>query len=95
MGLLSFIKKRKRDPFAERKRLLLENGRITDGVIIDTETMPNGDEIVYYTYSLNGVEFESSELLNEEQLRDPLKFAPGAKVGVRYDPKNQGNSTLA
>jgi len=95
MGLFSFIKKRIRDPFEERQRLLLENGRITDGLIIDTETMPNGDEIVYYTYSLNGVEFESSELLNEEQRRDPLKFAPGAKVGIRYDPKNQGNSTLA
>lgn len=95
MGLFDFIKRKKRDPYAERRRILLETGRITDGTIIDTESMPNGDEIVFYTYSLNGVDFESSELLNEEQRRDPLKFAPGAKVGVRYDPKNQGNSTLA
>lgn len=74
---------------------MLENGRITDGVIIDTETRPNGDEVVFYVYSLNGVDFESSELLTDEQKLDPLKYAPGAKVGVRYDPKNQGNSTLA
>ena len=72
----------------------MANGRITDGRIIDTETNGRGDEIVFYLYTLNGVDFESSELLNEEQRRDPLRYAPGAKVGVRYDPKNQGNSML-
>lgn len=95
MGLFSFLRRKNRDPFAGRREYLLEYGRITDGVIIDTETRPNGDEVVYYIYSLNGVDFESSELLSDEQRRDPLKYAPGAKVGVRYDPKNQGNSTLA
>lgn len=95
MGLFSFLRGKKVDPFAGRREHLLEHGRITDGVIIDTETKPNGDEVVFYVYSLNGVDFESSELLSEDQKRDPLKFAPGAKVGVRYDPKNQGNSTLA
>ena len=95
MGLLSFLRRKKPDPFAGRQEELLKTGRITDGVIIDTETRPNGDEVVFYVYSLNGVDFESSELLSEEQRRDPLKFAPGAKVGIRYDPKNQGNSTLA
>ena len=87
-------KKQKIDIFAERKRFLIEHGRITDGRIIDSETTAQGQEIVYYTYSLNGVDFESSELLDDEQMRDPLKYAPGAKVGIRYDPKNQGNSML-
>ena len=95
MGLFSLLKRKKTDPFEGRREELLRTGRITDGVIIDTETRANGDEVVFYVYSLNGVDFESSELLSEEQRRDPLKFAPGAKVGVRYDPKNQGNSTLA
>lgn len=94
MGFFSFLKQKKADPLEGRREYLLEHGRITDGVIIDTETRPNGDEVVFYVYSLNGVDFESSELLSEEQRRDPLKFAPGAKVGIRYDPKNQGNSTL-
>lgn len=87
-------KKRTTDIFAERRRFLIEHGRITDGRIIDSETDARGREIVYYTYSLNGVDFESSELLDDEQMRDPLKYAPGAKIGVRYDPKNQGNSML-
>lgn len=95
MGLFRlFRKKEKRDFFAERRNFLLANGRITDGRIIDSEINRRGDEIVFYVYTLNGVDFESSEILDEEQLRQPLKYAPGAKVGVRYDPKNQGNSML-
>ena len=95
MGILSlFRREKKRDVFAERREHLLAHGRITDGKIIDTETNGRGDEIVFYLYTLNGVDFESSELLSEEQRRDPLEYAPGAKVGVRYDPKNQGNSML-
>jgi hypothetical protein len=95
MGILSFFKRKKsHDPFAERRAHLLAHGRITDGRIIDTETNGRGDEIVFYLYTLNGVDFESSEMLSDEQRRDPLRYAPGAKVGVRYDPKNQGNSML-
>jgi len=89
-----FKKKPVGDPHAERKRRLFELGRTTDGKIIDNDTTPTGDEIVYYVYTLNGVDFESSEMLSDEQKLDPLRYAPGAKVGVRYDPKNQGNSML-
>lgn len=94
MGIFHKLFGKKRPSPDERRRFLLEHGRITDGVIIDSDTHLNGDEVVYYVYTLNGVDFESSELLTSEQRRDPLKYAPGAKVGVRYDPKNQGNSTL-
>lgn len=95
MGLLNLFRRKKdRDIIAERRAHLLAHGRITDGRIIDTETNTHGDEIVFYLYTLNGVDFESSELLDAEQSRDPLRYAPGAKVGVRYDPKNQGNSML-
>ncbi|MGQ0541927.1 MAG: DUF3592 domain-containing protein [Blastocatellia bacterium] len=95
MGLFNFLKRKNHgDPLAERRRFLLEHGRITDGRIIDNEINSRGDEIVFYLYTLNGVDFESSEILSDEQRRDPLKYAPGSKVCVRYDPKNQGNSML-
>ncbi len=95
MGFLDLFKrKEKADIHVERRKFLLLHGRITDGVITDTETTRNGEEIVFFVYTLNGVDFESSELLDEEMKSDPLKYAPGAKVAVRYDPKNQGNSTL-
>ena len=95
MGLFSRFKKKPRhDSDAERRKFLWANGRITDGRIIDTFEGPRGEEIAVYVYTLNGVDFESSELLSDEQRRHPLRYAPGAKVAIRYDPKNQGNSLL-
>ena len=94
MGLFGIFKPKKTvDLEAQRRAGLLEKGRICDGTIIDSETGALG-EIVFYVYSVHGVDFESSELLSEEQMSDPLKYAPGAKVGVRFDPKNHGNSML-
>ena len=95
MGIFDrFRKKQVVDLERRRREHLLQNGRITDGTIIDSETKPDGSEIVYYYYSVHGVDFESSEILSEDQLREPLKYAPGAKVGVRFDPKQHGNSML-
>jgi len=94
MGLVGFLLRRKKaDPDA-RRRMLLATGRITDGVIIDSQIEPSGDELVYYTYTLNGVDFESSDYLTAEQRRDQIRYAPGARVGIRYDPRNQGNSVV-
>ncbi len=94
MGIVDRILGRKKEDPEARRRWLLENGRITDGEIIDGEMTPSGDEIVMYRYTLNGVDFESSEVLTLEQRRDPVRYAPGAKVGIRYDPRNQGNSIV-
>lgn len=96
MGIFDrFRKKQEIDPEARRREHLMRNGRITDGTIIDSEATPDGSgEIVYYFYSVHGVDFESSEILSTEQLSEPLKYAPGAKVGVRFDPKQHGNSML-
>ena len=95
MGLFSFLQRNKKDNFAEKRRdILLKKGRITDGTIIDSEIDDNGEELVRYHYSIHGVIFESSDLLNEEQKKTPIKYAPGAGVGIRYDPKNHHNSIL-
>ena len=92
MGFVDWILRRKKvDPDA-RRRFLLATGRITDGVILDSQLGPDDTEIVYYTYTLNGVDFESSEVLTEDQRKQRAKYAPGAKVGIRYDQRNHGNS---
>jgi hypothetical protein len=94
MGLLDKIRrKRPADP-NERRNRLLATGRITEGVILDSAIDAAGNEVVYYTYTLNGVDFESSEVLTDEQRMQPAKYAPGAKIGVRYDPRSQGNSIV-
>lgn len=94
MGIIDKILGRKPVDPGARRRFLLASGRITDGVILDSEVNSNGEEIVFYTYTLNGVDFESSDVLTAEQRSAPVKYAPGAKVGVRYDPRNQGNSIV-
>ena len=94
---MSFLDKilgrNKVDPL-ERRRRLLAGGRITDGVIIDTQMDDAGNEIAIYSYTLNGVDFESADILTAEQRLDRAKYAPGAKVGIRYDQRNQGNSIV-
>lgn len=89
-----FKRKKTKDSAVSRKEFLLANGRITDGQIIDSEKGENGEEIVSYIYNIHGVSFESAEILTEEQSQDSIKYAPGAKVGIRFDPKNHGNSML-
>lgn len=94
MGILDKIwRKREVDPNA-RRQFLLAHGRITDGAILDVEINDTGEEIAVYSYTLNGVDFESSDVLTKEQQQDRVKYAPGAKVGIRYDQRNQGNSIL-
>ena len=94
MGFLNlFRKKQKIDLEAQRREYLGRFGRITDGSVIDSEPTENG-EIIYYVYSVHGADYESSEILSFEQIENPLKYAPGAKIGVRYDPKQHVNSIL-
>jgi len=95
MGLFDIFKSKKQiDVTNQREEFLRKSGRITDGVIIDSETNNKGEEIVFYIYSVQGVDFESSEILTADQLQNSIQYAPGAKVGVRFDPKNHGNSML-
>jgi hypothetical protein len=93
MGILDKLRRKKPPTDAERRAHLRSTGRITEGVILESDTRGR-DEIVFYLYTLNGVDFESSERLDDDQKKDPLKYAPGQKINVRYDPRNQGNSTL-
>lgn len=94
MGIVDKLRRRKEiDPHA-RRDFLLANGRITDGVILDSQRNDMGDETVHFLYTLNGVDFEAFEILTPEQKQDPARYAPGANIGVRYDPKNQGNAIV-
>lgn len=94
MGLFDIFKKKQEvDLEAERRANLNKNGRITEGTIIENED-ENLTSVVSYVYSVHGANYESSEILSDEKLADPLKYAPGAKVGVKYDPKQHGNSIL-
>jgi hypothetical protein len=95
MGIFDIFKQQKqKDLISKREEVLHNRVRITDGTIIDHNTSERGEEIVSYIYNVQGAEFESSDILTGEQLQNPLRFMPGAKVGIRFDPKNHGNSML-
>lgn len=94
MGIVDKILRRKKADPEARRRFLLANGRITDGVILDSGVNETGDETVHFLYTLNGVDFEAFEVLTPAQAKEPARYAPGAHVGIRYDPKNQGNAIV-
>lgn len=94
MGIISWWRNRKRPSAEERRQTLLAEGRITEGRILEVETAEDGSHLMYFTYSIQGVDFESAEPMTEEQRATPAKYSPGAIVNVRFDKKNYGNSVV-
>ena len=75
----------------KRRRLYVHrHGRLGDALVVEaTETL------LYYTYSVHGVEYNASQEI--AALRDLLPVEPGRLVGVanlKYSPKNPANSIL-
>lgn len=95
MGIRDFFKRNKTDGEAERRDNLLRAGRITEGSIFDVITDEAGAIThVFYNYELNGVEYESSQLLDADQRRRSADYFPGARVTVRFNPRQPGNSLV-
>jgi hypothetical protein len=95
MGLRDLFKRRKTDDEAARRTTLLRAGRITEGSIFDVITDEAGAIThVFYNYEISGVEYESSQLLDIEQRSRPGDYFPGARVTVRFNPRQPGNSVV-
>jgi hypothetical protein len=95
MPLSNLFRRKKSDPEAERRARLLASGRITEGAVLDTGNDDSGAiRQIYYRYEVSGVEYESSQLLNDEQRQHEINYAPGAHVIIRYDPRQPGNSVV-
>jgi hypothetical protein len=95
MGLLDLFKRKEKDTEAARRALLLRTGRIGEGTILDV-SVTDSNEItqVFYTYNVNGVEYESSQTLDAAQLQRPSDYYPGAPITVRYNPRQPANSVV-
>ena len=95
MGLLDIFRRKKTDGEAERRTTLLRAGRITEGSIFDVITDEGGQIThVFYNYEINGVEYESSQLLDADQRTRAGDYFPGARVTVRFNPRQPGNSVV-
>lgn len=95
MGLRNLFRRDKGDPEAARRAALLRAGRIADGSILDVGTDEAGNVThVFYTYDFNGVEYESSQTLDAEQLARHEDYFAGAHCTVRFDPRQPTNSVV-
>lgn len=95
MGILDIFRRKKSDDEATRRATLLRTGRITEGSIFDVITDEGGGIThVFYNYEINGVEYESSQLLDAGQRQRPGDYFPGARVTVRFNPRQPGNSLV-
>ncbi len=75
----------------KRRRLHVHRiGRLGDALILEAS-----DGLLYYTYSVHGVEYNASQEI--AALRDLLPAEPGRLIGVanlKYSPRNPANSIL-
>jgi hypothetical protein len=75
----------------KRRRLHVHQiGRLGDALITEAT-----DDLLYYTYSVQGVDYHASQEI--ATLRDLLPAEPGRLVGVanlKYSPRNPANSIL-
>ena len=109
IGFAAYLITRKR-PTAEelereRRDLLAQIGRITDGTIMDTmvgeanstdisaESAPPAPRIIVYNYRIAGVTYECAQDVTTlaEQVRGIRSDLP---IQVRYAPHNPGNSII-
>src|SRR6266850_4399970 len=94
MSFLDRFRKKKEDETARVARLS-KTGRIADGVVLDSTSDSNGlITQVYYSYTIAGVQYESSQDLNREQQRHDFDYSPGTSITVRYDPRQPTNSLV-
>lgn len=93
VGARLLIKMVRRNPEKrERRRRLLVNreGRLGDALITEAS-----GSMLYYTYSVRGVQYEASQ--DVATLRERLPAEPERLVGLanlKYSPKNPANSIL-
>lgn len=94
MGIVSWWRNRNRPTAEERRARLLKQGRIAEGTIMDVVPDENGSVLIFFTYSIQGVDFESAEIMTPEQASKPAGYAPGATVNVRFDTRNYGDAVI-
>ena len=95
MGILDLFRRKNVDDEAARRSELRRGGRIGEGVIFDIATDEAGSiKEIFYSYNINGVDYESSQTLDPEQALSHADYLPGARITVRYNPQQPGNSVV-
>lgn len=95
MSIFNIFRRKPGNDEASRRAHLLRTGRIAEGTILDVGTDETGTLMrIFYSCHINGVDYESSQLLDDEQHRRLSDYTPGARVTIRYDPHQPTNSIV-
>lgn len=83
----------------ERRLRISEQGRITDGTVIDVSEMKlNGSgelQLLIYQYDVAGVSYEASQdVTHLRHMVDLHTCRVGLPASIKYDPANPGNSIV-
>ena len=83
----------------ERRLRIAQNGRITDGTVIDvSELGVNGSgalQLLIYQYDVAGVSYQAAQdVTNLRHYVDLHTCRIGVPASVKYDPQNPGNSIV-
>ena len=94
MSLFARFRRQKEDPEIARRALLLRAGRVGEATVLGTDADADGIVTLSYDYSIGGVDYQSFQQLDAEQLSRKHDYLPGARVRLRYDPHRPANSVV-
>jgi Protein of unknown function (DUF3592) len=94
MSFLGRFRRNKEDPEIARRSLLLRTGRLGEATVLDTGVDSEGKDILSYSYTIGGVDYETVQRFDDEQLRRKDNYLPGSQVDLRYDPRRPANSVV-
>jgi hypothetical protein len=94
MSFLGRFRRNREDPEVARRSLLLRNGRLGEATVLDTGVDGEGKEILSYCYTVAGVDYETVQRFDDEQLTRKNNYLPGSRVDLRYDPRRPANSVV-
>ena len=88
-----FDRLRRRSPDIDYLTWLERYGRITEGLVMDSQS--SDDQVtIFYIYNISNVEYDSSQALTAQQLDRSHDYRPGVTVTVRYDPRHPARSVV-
>ncbi|MEI9975697.1 MAG: hypothetical protein WDO73_28725 [Ignavibacteriota bacterium] len=72
-----------------RRAMLVARGKMGDAVLVDVR-----DELIFFSYSVRGVEYTASQDVSSLHDHVPQDLSALIGVGVKYMPQNPANSIV-
>ena len=94
MPFLARFRRTKADPETTRRAQLLRAGRIGEATVLGTDPDDQGNLMLSHNYTVGGVDYQSFQRLDDNQLQRKRDYLPGASVPLRYDPHRPANSVV-